>query len=133
MSDLTGLSAILSKGLDDQEAKPETPATNETEAAPEEEPPHKADVLGFVPLEVLAERRVGRPPGKRSDPDYERLTVLVPKHVRKAAERHWEDMTGRDMSELVGWLLGLYMVDPRLRDYRPRTALTESLDAKAKA
>jgi hypothetical protein len=50
--------------------------------------------------------RVGRPPGKRSNPNFERLTVLVKKQTRKAAQRLWEDIEpGRDMSELVERLL----------------------------
>src|SRR6266705_5883270 len=50
--------------------------------------------------------KVGRPPGKRSNPNFERLTVLVRKQTRKAAERLWEDMEpDKDMSELVERLL----------------------------
>ena len=50
--------------------------------------------------------KVGRPPGKRSNPNFERLTVLVRKQTRKAAERLWEDMEpDKDMSELVQKLL----------------------------
>lgn len=55
-------------------------------------------------------RRVGRPKGKRSDPEYERLTVLVRKDTRKAAVRLWEDLEpNRDMSELVQKLLGEWL------------------------
>ena len=50
--------------------------------------------------------KVGRPPGKRSNPNFERLTVLVRKHTRKTAERLWEDIEPeKDMSELVQKLL----------------------------
>jgi hypothetical protein len=50
--------------------------------------------------------KVGRPPGKRSNPNFERLTVLVKKQTRKAAQRLWEDLEpGRDMSELLERLL----------------------------
>jgi len=55
--------------------------------------------------------KVGRPPGKRSNPNFERLTVLVRKQTRKAAERLWEDMEpDKDMSELVQKLLAEFMV-----------------------
>lgn len=54
--------------------------------------------------------RVGRPPGKRSDPNYERLTVLIQKKTRKIAERLWEDMEpDSDMSELVQKLLAEFI------------------------
>ena len=50
--------------------------------------------------------KVGRPAGKRSDPDYERLTVLVRKDSRKIAARKWEDLEpSKDLSELVQKLL----------------------------
>lgn len=50
--------------------------------------------------------KVGRPAGKRSDPDYERLTVLVRKETRKIAARKWEDLEpSKDLSELVQKLL----------------------------
>jgi hypothetical protein len=53
-----------------------------------------------------AHGKVGRPPGKRSNPNFERLTVLVKKQTRKTAQRLWEDLEpGRDMSELVERLL----------------------------
>lgn len=53
--------------------------------------------------------KVGRPRGKRSNPDYERLTVLLPSATRKAASRKWEDeQPKRDMSELVDALLRMY-------------------------
>lgn len=54
-------------------------------------------------------RRIGRPAGRRSDPNYERLTVLVPKDTRKEAERAWEDRGGKDVSELVEMLLRGYV------------------------
>jgi hypothetical protein len=50
--------------------------------------------------------KVGRPPGKRSNPNYKRLTVLVKKQTVKRAERLWDDLEpSRDMSDLVEQLL----------------------------
>jgi hypothetical protein len=51
-------------------------------------------------------KKVGRPPGKRSNPNFERLTVLIKKQTRKAAQRLWEDLEpGKDMSELLERLM----------------------------
>jgi hypothetical protein len=48
----------------------------------------------------------GRPPGKRSDPDYQPTTVLLRKQTKKAATRLLEDQdTGQDLSELIEELL----------------------------
>lgn len=55
---------------------------------------------------VSEQPKVGRPKGKRSNPDYVRLTVLIPREIRKKAARKWEDENpDRDVSELVGMLL----------------------------
>ena len=60
---------------------------------------------GTEPEPEISSKR-GRPPGKRSNPNFERLTVLVKKSTRKDAQRLWEDTEhGRDMSELVERLL----------------------------
>jgi hypothetical protein len=48
----------------------------------------------------------GRPPGKRSDPDYQPTTVLLRKQTKKAATRLLEDEDrGQDLSELIEELL----------------------------
>jgi len=48
----------------------------------------------------------GRPPGKRSDPDYQPTTVLLRKHTKKTATRLLEDTSaGKDLSELIEQLL----------------------------
>jgi len=60
---------------------------------------------GTEPEPEISSKR-GRPPGKRSNPNFERLTVSVKKSTRKDAQRLWEDTEpGRDMSELVERLL----------------------------
>lgn len=67
--------------------------------------PESIAVEDVPPIKSL-NGKVGRPAGKRSDPDYERLTVLVRKDTRKIAARKWEDMEpSKDLSELVQKLL----------------------------
>jgi|GraSoiStandDraft_16_1057320.scaffolds.fasta_scaffold812867_3 hypothetical protein len=59
-------------------------------------------------------RRPGRPPGKRSNPNFERLTVLVKKQTRKEAQRLWEDLEpGKDMSELLERLMTEFVAQHR--------------------
>jgi hypothetical protein len=56
--------------------------------------------------ELAGTGKVGRPPGKRSNPNYKRLTVLVKKQTAKRAERLWDDLEpSKDMSDLVEQLL----------------------------
>ena len=51
-------------------------------------------------------RGKGRPPGKRSDPDYQPTTVLLRKQTKKTAARQLEDAaTGKDLSDLIEQLL----------------------------
>jgi len=48
----------------------------------------------------------GRPPGKRSDPDYHPTTVLLRKHTKKTAVRLMEDTNAaHDLSDLIEQLL----------------------------
>jgi hypothetical protein len=56
--------------------------------------------------EAAPSRGKGRPPGKRSDPDYQPTTVLLRKQTKKTASRLLEDSdTGQDLSELIEQLL----------------------------
>ena len=49
----------------------------------------------------------GRPPGKRSDPNYQPTTVLIRKRTKKIAARLLEDIdSGQDLSDLIEQLLG---------------------------
>jgi hypothetical protein len=58
------------------------------------------------PREAALSRGKGRPPGKRSDPDYQPTTVLLRKQTKKTASRLLEDAdTGQDLSELIEQLL----------------------------
>jgi len=48
----------------------------------------------------------GRPPGKRSDPDYQPTTVLLRKRTKKTATRLLEDTNAaHDLSDLIEQLL----------------------------
>jgi hypothetical protein len=56
--------------------------------------------------ETTPVRGKGRPPGKRSDPEYQPTTVLLRKQTKKTASRLLEDAsTGQDLSELIEQLL----------------------------
>ena len=58
------------------------------------------------PITVGPVRGKGRPPGKRSDPDYQATTVLLRQQTKKMANRLLEDgSTGQDLSELIEQLL----------------------------
>jgi SRSO17 transposase len=57
--------------------------------------------LGTEPV-----RGRGRPPGKRSDPDYQPTTVLLRKNTKKTAARLLEDTNAaQDLSDLIEQLL----------------------------
>src|SRR5215831_7981660 len=58
------------------------------------------------PAASEAARGRGRPPGKRSDPDYQPTTVLLRKHTKKTATRLLEDTNAaHDLSDLIEQLL----------------------------
>ena len=58
------------------------------------------------PLGTGTVRPRGRPPGKRSDPDYQPTTVLLRKNTKKTATRLLEDTNaGQDLSDLIEQLL----------------------------
>jgi hypothetical protein len=58
------------------------------------------------PLAAAPARGKGRPPGKRSNPDYQPTTVLLRLQTKKMANRLLEDgSTGQDLSELIEQLL----------------------------
>ena len=59
------------------------------------------------PVESEPVRGRGRPPGKRSDPEYQPTTVLIRKQTKKTAARLLEDIdSGQDLSDLIEQLLG---------------------------
>ena len=68
------------------------------EAQPATQPAHP---VGIEPM-----RGRGRPPGKRSDPDFQPTTVLLRKNTKKTAARLLEDTNaGQDLSDLIEQLL----------------------------
>jgi hypothetical protein len=51
-------------------------------------------------------RSAGRPPGKRSNPDWEQVTLFLRKDTKRAAIRRlMDDQSGRDLSEVIEQLL----------------------------
>lgn len=61
------------------------------------------------PLPV-APRPTGRPPGKRSDPDWSPRTILMNRHTHKSTTRVLLDTDDeRDLSELVDELLNAWL------------------------
>jgi hypothetical protein len=70
-------------------------------------PPQDAEVLPALPItEPSVARGRGRPPGKRSDPDFQPTTLLLRKSTKRAANRILEDLdAGQDLSELTEGLL----------------------------
>jgi len=58
------------------------------------------------PGEIEPVRGRGRPPGKRSDPDYQPTTVLLRKYTKRTATRLLEDTNAaHDLSDLIERLL----------------------------
>jgi hypothetical protein len=56
--------------------------------------------------EPIVARGRGRPPGKRSDPDFQPTTLLLRKSTKRTANRILEDLdAGQDLSELAEELL----------------------------
>ena len=55
-------------------------------------------------------RTTGRPQGKRSHPDFEKVGLYLHAERRKRAERKWEDEgQGGDFSDLIDRLLTSYL------------------------
>jgi hypothetical protein len=70
--------------------------------SPEEQP----TAPPALPVESEPVRGRGRPPGKRSDPDYQPTTVLLRKQTKKTATRLVEDTNAaHDLSDLIEQLL----------------------------
>ena len=53
-----------------------------------------------TPARATAPHKVGRPPGKKSNPDYTQVTVYLRKQTHLAAKKRLLD-EGREFSELV--------------------------------
>ena len=57
---------------------------------------------------ATAPRKVGRPPGKKSDPDYSQVTVYLRKANHLAAKKRLID-DGKEFSELVDDLVSTWL------------------------
>jgi hypothetical protein len=70
---------------------------------------HRQDETQSMPAPPVSSEPVrgrGRPPGKRSDPDYQPTTVLLRKNTKKIATRLLEDTNAaHDLSDLIEQLL----------------------------
>ena len=60
-------------------------------------------------------RKVGRPPGKKSDPDYAQVTVYLKRDNHLAAKKRLLD-DGREFSELVDQLVVAWLQTSRRPD-----------------
>jgi hypothetical protein len=76
-------------------------------AVPQPEPAAPEHLPAQEPAPSVVGRGKGRPAtGKRSDPDWNRYTILLRRQTHKQASRRLQDMeTGQDLSELVDELL----------------------------
>lgn len=62
-----------------------------------------------LPAEPTAStRKVGRPPGKRSDPNYQQVTVLLRSQTYRAARKRLLD-EDKEVSELLNELLDAWL------------------------
>jgi hypothetical protein len=63
-----------------------------------------------LPAESPAPVRIGRPPGKRSDPNWSPRTILMHRHTHKRVARILLDIDDpRDLSELIDELLRVWI------------------------
>ena len=62
-------------------------------------------------IELPVTRTTGRPKGKRSNPDFEKVGLYLHSNRRKRAERKWEDEGVGDFSDLIDRLLISYLDD----------------------
>jgi hypothetical protein len=69
-----------------------------------------------APSEAPAPRRMGRPPGKKSDPAFEQVTAYVPRELYgKVRGVLWNDHSRKEFSELVTELLSGWLEDQHAR------------------
>jgi len=81
-------------------------ATEHVEKQAEPILPPQVPVQAESPAPHRAHRSVGRPPGKRSNPDWEQLTIFIRSETKRAALRRlMENQHGKDLSEVIEQLL----------------------------
>ncbi len=82
-----------------------------TEPAPE-----RAEALPVKSVQ-LEPRPIGRPPGKRSDPEWKQFSVLLKKRTQREASvllrAEQDEDDGRDLSDLLQELLASWVDDRR--------------------
>lgn len=98
-------------------ATDEAPA-QEAAVAPAVTQPARRGRAGERSRVAVPERRgPGRPPGKRSDPDYRQVTGLIRKETHVAVLKQMLDEgRSRDMGELLEELLQRYYLKTKRRD-----------------
>ena len=70
--------------------------------------PLPADELPAPEPDGETKRKYGRPPGKRSNPDWEQVTIFMRRATKKAALHRLMDREGqgaRDLSEVIDQLV----------------------------
>jgi hypothetical protein len=73
---------------------------------PVEQLPEQRASLLTAPIPTHPGRGKGRPPGKRSNPDYQATTLLLKEQTKRTATRLLEDKKlGKDLSDLTEQLL----------------------------
>jgi hypothetical protein len=73
---------------------------------PVEQLPEQRAALPTATLSTHPGRGKGRPPGKRSNPEYQATTLLLKEHTKRTATRLLEDKKlGKDLSDLTEQLL----------------------------
>ena len=84
-----------------------TPKSEPEGEAPSPPVPPAPDPVAVLPRPA---RPPGRPPGKRSNAEWDYANILLRKQTKKLANRKLEDEgTDKDLSELVERLLGMYL------------------------
>ena len=78
-----------------------------------EQPPESRQRRPTSASHVTVPRKVGRPPGKKSDPDYAQVTVYMRKDNHLAAKKRLLD-DGKEFSELVDELVTAWLEKSRI-------------------
>jgi hypothetical protein len=114
--------AAALSGLKDAKAKPSPEATADTpQPTPQPAPEPTASPTEAAP------RGRGRPPGKRSDPQYEPTTILMRKYIKKSVRAYLEEQGNKQtLSDLVDVLLYAWITD-NTQDYVKTVKLAETL------